>query len=314
MQIPFIVFLLLTMVCQSSHGWPGKTAKHESSRRGARSDSASVLETITLETELVPGSVDVAVLLPPGYKANSKPIRLLLWLHGGPDDCSYLDRELRPVIEAAWKRQELESLVVVVPSARRSFYMDYRDGSEKWETLIMKQLIPTIQRNYNVRDDREGTFIGGYSMGGMGSLRMAFKYPQQFALVAALAPAIEPVYRFQDAEPRDLEYRTVEIFERTYGKPIDFDFWQANHPPTLARDKAEVLKESGLKIYFEVGNADELGLYRGAEFLHDTLTNATIAHEYRVVHGAEHEDDTLPARLTDAVRFIGRHPSFKSDE
>ena len=61
-----------------------------------------------------------------------------------------------------------------------------------------------------------------------------------------------------------------------------------------------------MKIYFEVGNADVLGLYRGAEFLHDTLTREEIVHEYRIVDGAQHEDGTLPARLEDAVRFISR--------
>ena len=267
---------------------------------------SSRIKTTVLDTELVPGSVEVAVLLPPGYQADSPPYCLLLWLHGGPGDCSYLNRELRPVIEAAWNRKELGPLIVATPSARRSFYMDYQDGSEKWETLILKQLIPTLRQKYNLRDDQKGTLIGGYSMGGMGSLRMAFKHPEHFAAVASIAPAIEPTYRFQDIEPRDREHRTDAIFERTYGKPVDRQFWQANHPPTLARDHAGALKKSNLKIYFECGDADDIGLFRGAEFLHDTLLKNNVAHEYRLVHGAAHEDDTLPARLADAMRFFGR--------
>ena len=286
--------MLLAGGCQSSGHW----------RNGGPTPSR--LEAVTLDTELVPGSVDVAVLLPPGFEPGSTPHTLLLWLHGGPDDSSYLSRELRPIIEAAWKRKELPPLVVAVPSARRSFYMDYQDGTEKWESLILEEVILTLRKKYGLRKDKGGTLIGGYSMGGMGSLRMAFKHPKRFGAVAAIAPAIEPAYQFKDIQPRDREYRTDAIFERTYGKPVDHDFWQANHPPTLARDRAAQIKDSKLKVYFEVGDADELGLFRGGEFLHDTLLQKNVSHEYRLVHGAKHEDESLPARLADAMRFLGR--------
>jgi S-formylglutathione hydrolase FrmB len=35
-----------------------------------------------------------------------------------------------------------------------------------------------MRRNFNVVQGRDGTFITGISMGGIGSLRMAVKYPQ----------------------------------------------------------------------------------------------------------------------------------------
>jgi pimeloyl-ACP methyl ester carboxylesterase len=184
--------------------------------------------------------------------------------------------------------------------------MDYQDGTEKWESLILKEVIPTLRKKYGLRKDKGGTLIGGYSMGGMGSLRIAFKHPKRFGAVAAIAPAIEPAYQFKDIQPRDREYRSDAVYERIYGKPVDHDFWQANHPPTLARDRAGQIKDSKLKVYFEVGDADELGLFRGGEFLHDTLLQKNVSHEYRLVHGAEHEGDTLPSRLADAVRFLGR--------
>ena len=65
------------------------------------------VETLVVESDLVPGQVKVAVLLPPGYRTSDTSFRLLLWLHGGPGDSSYLNRELRPIIEAAWKRGKL---------------------------------------------------------------------------------------------------------------------------------------------------------------------------------------------------------------
>jgi S-formylglutathione hydrolase len=267
---------------------------------------ASELDSITLNSKLVPGKVEVSVLLPPGFDRRSKPHKLLLWLHGGGNDSSYLDRVLRPIVEKAWEEGHLPQLVVAVPSARRSFYMDYRDGSEKWETLILKELLPALQSKYGLRKDQRGTLIGGYSMGGMGSLRIAFKYPDRFAAVAAIAPAIEPVYKFNEIQPVDRAYRNNGIYEKIFGNTVDQDYWQANHPPAIARDRSNVLVASKMKIYFEVGDADSLGLYRGGEFLHRLLLGKGVKHEYRLVHGADHNDTSIPARLSDAMQFLGR--------
>ena len=41
-------------------------------------------------------------------------------------------------------------MVVVTPSVSlRCFYMDYKDGSEKWESLIMGPLREFVQKTYN---------------------------------------------------------------------------------------------------------------------------------------------------------------------
>ena len=44
--------------------------------------------------------------------------------------------------------------------------------------------------------DRESTFITGISMGGYGSLKIAFGRPDQFAAVAAIQPLLEPGFQF----------------------------------------------------------------------------------------------------------------------
>lgn len=295
----------LTMTIALATGWAA-TAGPVSAAELADPHHTSTLESLTIHSKLVPGPVEVAILLPPTFAQHKQPHQLLLWLHGGGGSSAYLSRELRPVVEAAWARGDLPPLVVAVPSARRSFYMDYRDGTEKWETLLLKELLPLLQSKYHLRQDREGRFIGGYSMGGMGSLRIVFKHPDRFAAVAAIAPAIEPVFRFDAIHPFDRAYRNNGIYETVYGDPVDQAYWQANHPPAIARDRIQVLADSGLKIYFEVGDADSLGLYRGGEFLHRLLLKGNVRHEYRLVHGADHEDNTLPARLADAVRFLGR--------
>ena len=47
-------------------------------------------------------------------------------------------------------------------------------------------------------------------MGGMGSLRLSFKYPERFAGVAARKPAIEATLRWRNLDPLDSFYPTVQ--------------------------------------------------------------------------------------------------------
>tara|TARA_B100001093_G_scaffold227137_1_gene217656 strand:+ start:634 stop:1389 length:756 start_codon:yes stop_codon:yes gene_type:complete len=247
----------------------------------------------------------VSVVTPPAFALEKDENHLILWLHGNGQDNSYLNRKLKPVLEKFWAKNALSSLIVAVPSARRSFYMDYKDGSEEWETFIMEELIPHLRQKYRLKAEAK-TLIGGYSMGGMGSLRMAFKYPEKFGAIAAIAPAIEPAYKFVKIKSMDREHRSVEVYEEKFGQPFDHKYWRKNHPPSIAKQNADFIKSSGLRIYFEVGGDDEFGLDRGAYFLHRTLLKNEVSHEYRRVLAAGHSDGTLNARLADAFAFLKR--------
>ncbi len=168
----------------------------------------------------------------------------------------------------------------------------------------MKELLPYMRKNFNVVQGREGTFITGISMGGMGSLRMAVKYPEVFQAVASQEPAIEPVLAFDDIKLRDKFYRPDTLIKQIYGDPIDKDHWAANNPATIIRrDPSRLL---GLGIYLEVGDQDTVYLNHGTEFVHRMLFDAGISHEYRLVKGADHVGASLVPRSLDAFAFFGR--------
>lgn len=285
---------------------PGHVASVEKSRipSGAPAQP-SALVTLILKSDLVPGDVEVGILLPPGYDTGTEIYPLLLFLHGGGKDSSTLER-YRPLFETAWERGDLPHLLVATPSAGRSFYMDYRDGSQKWESLILTELLPKLRSEFRIRTAAAGTLVSGISMGGMGSLRLAFKHPGKFGAVVALEPAVEPAFAFDEIEPLDRAYRDGGIYEEIFGNPVDHDFWQANHPLCVARENLQTLVESGLQIYFEVGDEDRLGLYRGGEVMHRMLFDAGVKHEFRLVRGADHSGESIPERVANALGFIGR--------
>ncbi|MGZ5956636.1 MAG: alpha/beta hydrolase [Caulobacteraceae bacterium] len=264
------------------------------------------LETVQVETRLVPSPAKYSVLLPPGYDPAKGPYPLVLLLHGGNGDNGFLAAE-RPNIEAAWAAGELPPAVVVTPDAHRSLYMDYRDGSQKWESWIVSELIPDVRHRYAVSAERSKTVVTGISMGGLGALRLGLDHPEVFGGLAALEPGIEPALSFDDVKMRNRFQRDDRFFRSIFGDPVDKAFWKQANPANMAIDNRAKILSSGLQIYFEVGDRDMFHLDEGTEFLHRVMWDHGVPHEYRLVHGADHLGRSLGPRLRDGFRFLTVH-------
>ena len=270
-----------------------------------QSAQASQLLESRLDTKLVAGPVEFSVLLPDGYDAMKEPLPLLFFLHGGGGDRSFLTR-MRPAIDDMWKAGTLPKMVVVTPSASRSFYMDYKDGSQKWESFIVGPFLDHLRRTYRITRDRKGTFLFGISMGGLGGLRLAFKYPEKFEAVAVLEPGIDPALKWKDVKPRNRFYRSDELMQTIFGKPFDESYWEANNPASIAAANAEKIRASRLEIYVDVGDMDAFNIHEGTEFIHRLLWDLKIPHEYHLVRGADHVGRTIRPRTTEALEFLAR--------
>ena len=262
------------------------------------------LEVIELSSKLVPSPVKVSVLLPDGYDPT-KGLPLLLMLHGGGGDNSFLN-QMRPVVEAAWTAGELPPLVVATPDVGRSLYMDYRDGSQKWETLLVTEFVPELRRRYGLSAERSKTVVTGISMGGLGSLRLGFDHPEVFGGLAAMEAGIEPALAFDDVRMRNRFQRNDQFFASIFGSPVDRAYWRRANPANMAIDNKARILGAGLKIYIEVGDRDMFYLDEGVEYLHRVLWDHGIPHEYRLVHGADHLGRTIQPRMRDALRFLDR--------
>jgi S-formylglutathione hydrolase len=197
-------------------------------------------------------------------------------------------------------------MVIVTPSAGRSFYMDYRDGSQKWESFIIGPFLEHLREKFKVSRERNGTLLFGISMGGMGVLRLGFKYPDKFAGLAAIEPGIDPAFSWKDVKPRNRFWRSDELMESIYGKPFDYAYWEANNPASIAVAQATKIRASGLGVYIECGDADSFNLHEATEFLHRVLWDNRIPHEYHLVRGADHVGRTIPARSREGLEFLAR--------
>ena len=259
------------------------------------------LESGTLATGLVPSPVRYAALRPPGPAAGSLP--LLLFLHGGDGDNGFLAM-FRRTIEAAWAANELAPCLVATPDADRSLYLDYVDGSQKWESFITGELIAHLRSTYGLAGDRAHTVVAGISMGGLGAARLGLKHPDLFGGLAALEPGVEPALRFADVKLRNSFERGQPMIEQRYGRPVSEAFWQANNPANIAIARRDAIAASGLAIYLDVGDLDMFHIDEGTEFLHRVLWDQRLQHEYRLLRGADHLGRSLFGRVREALKFL----------
>jgi len=264
----------------------------------------SRLETIELTSKLVPSPVRVAVLLPDGYQASQK-LPLLLMLHGGGGDERFLT-QMRPVVDAAWAAGELPPAVTVTPNVQRSLYMDYKDGSQRWETFIVTEMVPELRRRYGLAAERSKTVVTGISMGGLGSLRLGFDHPEMFGGLAAMEAGIEPALSFDDVKMRNRFQRNDQFFASIFGNPVDRELWKRSNPANMVLDNRGKILANRLAIYIEAGDIDMFNLHEGVEYLHRVMWDHGIPHEYRLVRGADHLGKTIQPRMRDALRFLDR--------
>jgi S-formylglutathione hydrolase FrmB len=66
------------------------------------------------------------------------------------------------------------------------------------ERYVVDHVLPYIEQRWGAAPPRIALF--GTSMGGQGALRMAFKHPRLFPVVAALSPAIDFQIRYRDGD------------------------------------------------------------------------------------------------------------------
>lgn len=256
-----------------------------------------------LTSTLVPSPVSYTAMLPVDYdKAHELP--LLLALHGGDGIAGFAF--IQATVQAAWQSGDLAPCVVVIVNSGRSFWLDWKDGSQRWETFLIQELLPHLRSTFKVSKEARKLTLIGHSMGGLGGLRLAFKYPEQFGGVASLEAAIEPTFDYEAINIRNNFVRPLALMESFFGKPIDKAFWASNNPANLAVANAARIKASGLQIYLDVGDRDILNTFDGVEFLHRVLWDHGIDHEYRLVRGGDHWGVTVPPRFRDGMRFLTR--------
>ncbi|HRJ26634.1 MAG TPA: alpha/beta hydrolase-fold protein [Fimbriimonadaceae bacterium] len=230
--------------------------------------------------------VSYHVFLPHDYESKPKEkFPVLIWLHGSGGGLAGIG-PVSGFFDAAMRAGKVPSMILVFPNSfANGMWCDSVDGQQPIETIVIRELIPEVDRKFRTHARRESRLVEGFSMGGYGAGRFGFKFPQMFAGVSMLA-----------AGPLDLEFKGPKteqnpklrenILHSVFGGSLEK--YQAQSPWKLAETNAPQLR-SGPKIRICIGERD-FTLPANRTFS-EHLTSLKIPHEFTTRPGVGH--DTL---------------------
>ena len=262
-----------------------------------------LLENEVLQSRVLGKSVDYAVYLPPDYHSSQRSYPIVYLLHGYTDNHTGWTQfgEIAYLLDDAIAAREITPMIVVMPDAGVSWYVDNFDGSVRYEEFFTKEFLPIVEKTYRTRNDRRYRGVAGLSMGGYGSLLYALKHPDLFSAAAPLSAAL---YTEADVlrQPQD---RWEKIESVVYGPNLEGEarltpHWRANNIFEIIEGKTKE-ELSAVRYWFDIG--DEDFLYRGNSELHILLRDKGIPHEFRVRDGG-HTWTYWRTGIIPALKFI----------
>jgi len=232
-----------------------------------------------------------SIYLPPEYATNpNQRFNVIYFLTGqGFGSGATENSEVTNDPELISNLQLIPPTIMVFPNPyQNSKYMDAAPGSsmsgiEMFESQFINELIPFIDANYRTRASRDGRAIMGFSGGGQGALRLAFKYPALFSSVEGMSGAV-------DDNASNVAVNEPQLLAAMFnGDANAFDVQTANGQAKA--DRANIIA-SGLAIHMSVGSAD--ALLPDNQVLDALLTSLGIPHDpLEVIPGGIHDPRTI---------------------
>lgn len=258
-----------------------------------------------MKSSIMNHPVAYTVYLPPDYATAERTYPVVYLLHGYTDDnTGWLQfGEIDRYADKAIADGTIPPMIIVMPDADSTWYINSYDGKEKFEDFFIKEFMPAVEKTYRIKSEKQYRGIAGLSMGGYGTLIYALKYPDLFSAAAPLSAAILD----DDAMTGMDEANYKRTFAQLYGAGLKGKnrlnkAWYDNAILKMVEVKSvDDLK----KVRYWIDCGDDDFLTKGNCLLHIALTEKKVPHEYRVRDGA-HNWNYWRSGITEALQFIGQ--------
>lgn len=272
------------------------------------------------------------VYVPKGYDDSQRRFPVVYYLHGlGGNENNWLEHgDLKAAADAASL-----SAIVVMPDGDASFYVDrsgpayeacakekppfnpseqaatYCAKTPRYEAYMTQDLVKEVDTRFRTLARRQSRGIGGLSMGGFGSMQLAMRHTDLYAVVATHSALLSLTY--VDPHPYDASKLVLAKSPAEWGKGYpanvqahlrsifgpDHDDWKAHDPVTLASK----LEPGKLAIYFDCGTEDDFKFADHGKQLHDVLDERRVPHTFELAPG-KHDFSYWKARLPKSLAFF----------
>lgn len=238
----------------------------------------------TFDSAAVGAPVSFHAWLPDAYAAQpERRFPVLYWLHGS----GAVSAGIAPVsaaFDAAVDAGLLPPLIVVFPNGLPyGMWCDAASGLQPVESMLIDDLLPTIDARLRTLAEPRARLLEGFSMGGYGAARLGLRHAARFAGVSMLgAGPLQLDFLAEGENFQPIELRR-QILATVYGNsPAIFE---QQSPWRLAQVHGGSLPQ-GFPLRQLIGTLD-FTLQPNRDF-HQHLLDLGIAHEYLELPGVGH--------------------------
>jgi putative tributyrin esterase len=234
------------------------------------------VETVRFQSKLVNTTLPYNVILPADYDAaRTTRYPVLYLLHGLTGH--YSDWVARTNI-ADYAVQY--RMIVVMPEGNDAWYTDSATiATDKYESYILKELIPDVQQRYRTIEARYARSIAGLSMGGYGAIKFGLKSPATFVFAASMSGAFG-VTRFTEKDVGALWLASIKLFG-----PVGSDTRKANDLFEIVENLPSARVSSLPYFYFDCGTEDVPLIFPFNRDLAKLMFEKKIPYEFRELPG-----------------------------
>ena len=195
---------------------------------------------------------------------------------------------------------ESANFIIVTPEGEDGWYTDSATkAADKYESYIIKELIPEIDKKYRTIADRDHRVIAGLSMGGFGSLKFGLKYPDMFVLAGSFSGAIGAASITEKNFPGAIGKTIDAIFG-----PDGSDVRKSNDPFAIVRRATPEQIKRFPFLYLDCGTEDFL--FQNNREFDALLLEKKVPHEFRELPGA-HNWTFWDAQVEEFLQLATKH-------
>jgi enterochelin esterase-like enzyme len=176
------------------------------------SEKQGQILTLSFNSKIAKTEVHYRAYLPPCYTETTRRYPYVILMHGSDADHTQWTEQLgvQNALEAGLAVKALPPMVLIMPEGGDLANTNtFRDGAS-WESLVITELMPEIEKNFCTWNAREGRAIGGISRGGFWAFEIAFRHPDLFGAIGGHSPFFDPQNALPAYNPLSLA-KTVQF-------------------------------------------------------------------------------------------------------
>ena len=271
----------------------------------ATAQNGVLKESLTVNSKILGKEVRYSVYLPPDYGQSERNYPVMYLLHGYTDDDTGWVQfgEVQQIVDREINAGGSTQMIIVMPDAGVSWYINSSDGKVKYEDFFIKEFIPFIDKNYRTRTQKQFRAVAGLSMGGHGAFIYALKHPDLFSAAAPLSAGVHT----EDEILNMADDRWDRVWAPPYGKGLTgkkrlSDHYNQNSTiPIIKNATTDDLKK--VKYYIDCGDDDFL--IKGNMEIHALLIDKEVPHEFRIRDGG-HSWEYWRTALPEVLAFVSK--------